>query len=563
MKRSLPIGIDNFKMLCTRDYYYVDKSLLIKELLDLKESVILFMRPRRFGKTLNLSMLRYFFEDTGNAIENAGNAQLFTGLKIMNAGDKYIKKMGQYPIINLTLKLAKQTTFHYALNCIKEAIAEEYARHEAVVMKHLTNEANREKFIALRNRKADDAEYLTSLAFLSKCLYQVYNKKCIILIDEYDVPLENAYFAGFYNEMTGFIRSLFESALKTNDTLEFAVITGCLRISKESIFTGLNHLNIISILDKQYSEHFGFTADEVRDVISYYEREDRMDDMKMWYDGYTFGNTDIYNPWSVIKFMYDLNADKNAFPRPYWANTSSNDIIRTMIQKANQETRGQIEALLSGETMEVQIHEDITYEDIEENSGHLWNFLYFTGYLTKRGEIFRDRNIIIQAALPNEELKNVYENIVLNWFREKVRKLDFHDLYQAMEDRNTAQMSKILCEQLMATISFYDNAENFYHGFLAGILSQSSNYLVKSNRESGNGRSDILVKSPSLRGKAFVLELKVSDNIDDLEKDAERAIHQIYDKKYVEEVRNEGYKNITCYGISFYRKDCEVRCGDT
>jgi len=288
-----------------------------------------------------------------------------------------------------------------------------------------------------------------------------------------------------------------------------------------------------------------------------------MDDMKMWYDGYTFGNTDIYNPWSVIKFMYDLNADKNAFPRPYWANTSSNDIIRTMIQRANQETRGQIEALLSGETMEVQIHEDITYEDIEENSGHLWNFLYFTGYLTKRGEIFRDRNIIIQAALPNEELKNVYENIVLNWFREKVRKLDFHDLYQAMEDRNTAQMSKILCEQLMATISFYDNAENFYHGFLAGILSQSSSYLVKSNRESGNGRSDILVKSPSLRGKAFVLELKVSDNIDDLEKDAERAIHQIYDKKYVEEVRNEGYKNITCYGISFYRKDCEVRCGDT
>lgn len=563
MKRSLPIGIDNFKMLCTRDYYYVDKSLLIKELLDLKESVILFMRPRRFGKTLNLSMLRYFFEDTGNAIENAGNAQLFAGLKIMKAGDKYIKKMGQYPIINLTLKLAKQTTFHYALNCIKEAIAEEYARHEAVVMKHLTNEANREKFIALRNRNADEAEYLTSLAFLSKCLYQVYNKKCIILIDEYDVPLENAYFAGFYNEMTGFIRSLFESALKTNDALEFAVITGCLRISKESIFTGLNHLNIISILDKQYSEHFGFTADEVRDVISYYEREDRMDDMKMWYDGYTFGNTDIYNPWSVIKFMYDLNADKNAFPRPYWANTSSNDIIRTMIQRANQETRGQIEALLSGETMEVQIHEDITYEDIEENSGHLWNFLYFTGYLTKRGEIFRDRNIIIQAALPNEELKNVYENIVLNWFREKVRKLDFHDLYQAMEDRNTAQMSKILCEQLMATISFYDNAENFYHGFLAGILSQSSSYLVKSNRESGNGRSDILVKSPSLRGKAFVLELKVSDNIDDLEKDAERAIHQIYDKKYVEEVRNEGYKNITCYGISFYRKDCEVRCGDT
>jgi len=563
MKRSLPIGVDNFKKLRTRDYYYVDKSLLIKELLDLKAEVNLFTRPRRFGKTLNLSMLRYFFEDTGNAIENAGNAQLFTGLKIMNAGDKYIQQMGQYPLINLTLKSAKQTTFPYAYVCIKEAIAEEYARHEAVVMKHLTNEANREKFIALRNRKADDAEYLTSLAFLSKCLYQVYNKKCIILIDEYDVPLENAYFAGFYNEMTGFIRSLFESALKTNDALEFAVITGCLRISKESIFTGLNHLNIISILDKQYSEHFGFTADEVRDVISYYEREDRMDDMKMWYDGYTFGNTDIYNPWSVIKFMYDLNADKNAFPRPYWANTSSNDIIRTMIQKANQETRGQIEALLSGEIMEIQIHEDITYEDMEENSGHLWNFLYFTGYLTKKGEIFRDRNIIIQAALPNEELKSVYENIVLNWFREKVRKLDFHDLYQAMEEKNTAQMSKILCEQLMATISFYDNAENFYHGFLAGILSQSSSYLVKSNRESGNGRSDILVKSPSLRGRAFILELKVSDNIDDLEKDAEKAVHQIYDKKYVEEVRNEGYKNITCYGISFYRKDCEVRCGDT
>ena len=382
-----------------------------------------------------------------------------------------------------------------------------------------------------------------------------------MLIDEYDVPLENAWFNGFYDGMVGFTRSLFESALKTNDFLNFAVITGCLRISKESIFTGLNHLNIISIIDKRYSEHFGFTACEVESTMSYYGHEERYTDMKTWYNGYTFGDTEIYNPWSVIKFMYDLEADGKAFPRPYWANTSSNNIVREMIKSADNKTREQVEELLNGGTLNIRVHEEITYEDINGIGENLWNFLYFTGYLTKLNERFEGRSIIIEIVIPNEELKSVYENIIMNWFKEKLVKQDFRNLYKAMEEGDAEKMGKILTEQLMDTISFYDSAENFYHGFLAGILNQSDNYLVRSNRESGNGRTDLVVKSPSLRGRAFILELKVSGSIDDLESDAEKAISQIYEKKYMEEVRREGYKQIACYGISFYRKDCEVIYG--
>lgn len=560
MKKPLPIGVDNFEKMIKEGYCYIDKTMLIKELLDLKGEVNLFTRPRRFGKTLNLSMLRYFFEDTGDAQQNVRNRELFQGLKITKVGAEYAQQMGMYPVMNLTLKSAKQADYENAYYAVMSEIAVEFDRHRSVIEwgKDRITLKEYEQYLKIADEKADEKQVRGSLKLFSRCMFKITGKNTVILVDEYDVPLENAYFNGFYGKMADFLRSLFESALKTNDYLQFAVITGCLRISKESIFIGLNHLKIISVLDKKYSEHFGFTESEVLQLMDYYGAESRFPVMKEWYDGYLFGDTGVYNPWSVINFMYDLSADINAFPHPYWINTSSNDIIKEMVVKADRETKGQIETLLNGGTLDIQVHEEITYGDMHDSGENLWNFLYFTGYLTKDTEYFKDKYVFLKVCIPNTEVMTIYENTILNWMRERVEKQDFRDLYHAMEQGNAEKMGEILNEQLFNAISFYDNAENFYHGFLAGILSQSESYLVKSNRESGNGRSDIIVKSPSLRGRAFIIEVKVSEGIDDLEADAQKAVQQIYDKRYMDELRTEGYRKIDCCGISFYRKDCEV-----
>lgn len=563
MKKPLPIGVDNFEKMIKEGYCYIDKTMLIKELLDLKGEVNLFTRPRRFGKTLNLSMLRYFFEDTGDAQQNTHNRELFKGLKITKAGAEYAQQMGMYPVMNLTLKSAKQADYENAYYAVMAEIAVEFDRHRSVIErgKDKITLKEYEQYLKIADEKADEKQVRGSLKLFSRCMFKITGKNTVILVDEYDVPLENAYFNGFYGKMVDFLRSLFESALKTNDYLQFAVIAGCLRISKESIFTGLNHLKIISVLDKKYSEHFGFTESEVLQLMAYYGAESRFPAMKEWYDGYLFGDTGVYNPWSVINFMYDLSADINAFPHPYWINTSSNDIVKEMVAKADRETKGQIETLLSGGTLDMQVHEEITYGDIHDSGENLWNFLYFTGYLTKDTEYFKDKYVFLKVRIPNTEVMTIYENTILNWMRERIEKQDFRDLYHAMEQGNAEKMGEILNEQLFNAISFYDSAENFYHGFLAGILSQSERYLVKSNRESGNGRSDIIVKSPSLRGRAFIIEVKVSEGIDDLEADAQKAVQQIYDKRYMDELRTEGYRKIDCCGISFYRKDCEVYLG--
>ena len=556
-KKALPIGVDDFADMINSGYYYVDKTMFIKELLDLKGKVNLFTRPRRFGKTLNLSMLRYFFEDTGNG-DNAERRKLFQGLEIAEAGEAYMGQMASYPVINLTLKSSKQDTFQSSYYKMREEIASEFGRHRELLKSPMLSENEKRKFQRITDGEAGCDEYSGSLKFLSRCIYEVTGKKTVILIDEYDVPLENAYFGGFYENVVNFVRSLFESALKTNEYLQSAVITGCMKISKESIFTGLNHLNVISVLDKKYSEYFGFTEREVLQMMRYYGVESRFPTMREWYDGYTFGNVEIYNPWSVIKFLSDLYTDIDAFPRPYWIHTSSNDIIREMIERADRGTKSQIETLVNGGTLDVQVHEEVTYEDIHSQGENLWNFLYFTGYLTKEKEYFQERHIFLKVRIPNTEVATIYEDTILTWFRNKIEKENFQDLYGAMEEGNAEKVRDILNRQLFDTISFFDSAENFYHGFLPGILSQSQDYLVKSNRESGCGRSDIVVKSPSLRGRAFVLEIKVSDSVDRLEADARKALRQIHDRKYAEELRAEGYQEIGCYGAAFYRKDCEV-----
>ena len=555
--RPLPIGIDDFKKIREDDYYYIDKAELIKELLDKKGEVNLFTRPRRFGKTLNLSMLRYFFEKSLE--EGRSNKALFDGLKIMEAGEKYIQKQEQYPVIMLTLKSAKQPDWEMAYASMIDDIASEYARHNYVVDSEELLEADRQRFQRIRDRMGEPIEYAKALAFLSKCLEQYHKEKVIILIDEYDVPLENAYYAGFYDKMIAFIRSLFESALKTNPYLEFAVITGCLRISKESIFTGLNNLKIISILDKEYGEYFGFTEQEVREMLCFYQMEAKMDTMQSWYNGYLFGQSKVYNPWSVINYVRQLCADENAFPTAAWSNTSSNSIIKDMIYRADDSVRDEMELVMSGGRIEKKVHEDITYEDIYISEENLWNFLFFTGYLKQTAMRLEGVNRYVTMAIPNNEIFYIYENTIENWFRDKVQRQDLSLLYSAMLDGKVELFQEELGQQLQNTISFMDSQEAFYHGFLLGILANLKGYKIKSNREAGNGRYDICVRTNDLRQIPMILELKVAKKYRELDANAEAALLQIREKDYDAVLEEEGYEEAVHYGIAFFRKQVRIK----
>lgn len=561
-KKALPIGIDNFEKLITRNYYFIDKTLLIKDLLDNKADVNLFTRPRRFGKTLNISMLQFFFEDARNEFDGSkkDNSYLFEGLNIMNCGEEYTDHMGQYPVINLSLKSGKQPTFELTYECIIDEISKEYIRHIFITKSDVLIDSEKEQYMRIINKSATYAEFAKSLQFLSICLEKYYNKKAIILIDEYDVPLENAFFAHFYDEMVSFIRSLFESALKTNSSLEFAVMTGCLRISRESIFTGLNNLNIISILDNRYAEYFGFTDDEVKKACEYYNMPQKYESIKEWYNGYTFGHTNVYNPWSVIKYIFDLIADINTFPSSYWANTSSNKIVKSLIERADDETKNEIELLIEGKSIEKPVHEDITYDEVYDSMDNLWNFMFFTGYFKKVNETMdEDDTKLIEFAIPNKEVKYIFRTKILKWFNDKVKNRDFSKMYNAIINKDAEIFEEELCDMLLETISFNDAYENFYHGFTLGVLSNMKRYLIKSNRESGKGRGDIFIKSVSRRGVAIILELKVAKSFDELEKKADEALEQIERNKYDEELKSDGYKNIIKYGISFFGKDCLIK----
>lgn len=555
--KPLPIGVDNFEELITKDYFFVDKTLFIRDLLDMKGEVNLFTRPRRFGKTLNMSMLRYFFE-----MEEDNAGRLFAGTKIMSAGEEYLKWMGQFPVISLTLKSMKQATWELSFEMLKKAIREEYSRHwKTVEASGRLNDADRERFQRIRDLKGTDADYADALKFLSECLYICTGRKTIILIDEYDVPLENAHFAGFYEQMTALLRSLFESALKTNENLEFAVMTGCLRISRESILTGLNNLKIMPITAEDYAVYFGFTPDEVEAMLRFYDLEMNLKTVQRWYDGYQFGSTEVYNPWSVINYVQSCRTNKDAFARPYWSNTSSNSIIRTLVEKADLSVKQEIEALIEGKTITKPIHEDITYEDMDSTQDNLWNFLFFTGYLKKIREQQEGETIYMEMAIPNSEVRYIYKNTVLRWFEEKTDKKELSPLYESILNGDTEKMAEILSENLMETISFYDYQESYYHGFLAGMLKNIGNYIVLSNRESGNGRPDIILKYPSVRGKAVIIEIKVSGTYQGLEDKCDEALRQIEEQKYEEALRQEGYQNIMKYGVVFYRKECMAKLG--
>lgn len=409
MKKIMPVGYEDLKEIIDRDLYYVDKTMMIKDILDLGGKVNLFTRPRRFGKTLNQSMLRRFFEmeldEAGNPVDNR---YIFQNMKITSCGEVYLSKQGKFPVINLSLKSAKQPDYEMAYESLIDEISREYGRHDYVLNAENLTSAEKKRFAAVRNLEAGKIEYAKSLEFLSYCLAKYHQRNVIILLDEYDVPLENAYFEGFYDEMSGYIRSLFESALKTNPNLEFAVITGCLRISRESIFTGLNNLDVYSVLNPDFADSFGFTEQEVMDALSYYGIAEKAHEVRKWYDGYCFGSQDIYNPWSIINYVKAVSRNRDAFPKPYWSNTSSNSIIKELVENADFETRKEIEDLLAGKSIEKSIHEDITYGDIKESGDNLWNFLFFTGYLKKVGERFHEENIYLELAVPNVEVRSIY-----------------------------------------------------------------------------------------------------------------------------------------------------------
>ena len=409
------------------------------------------------------------------------------------------------------------------------------------------------------NRRAKQITYAKSFTFLSECLKKYYNTNVIILLDEYDVPLENAFFNGFYNEMAYFIRSLFESFLKTNDCLQMAVVTGCLRISKESIFTGLNNLKINSILDNGFSEYFGFTQPEVEAMLDTYGLSSKIQEAKDWYDGYLFGNTEVYNPWSIINYVDTATNNPNAFPRPYWSNTSSNGIIRELIEQADDLMKDELEELIAGGTIEKPIHEDVTYGEIHDKQENLWNFLFFTGYLKAVSQRLDGESIYMTMNIPNTEVKSIYKNKIWDWFERQIKCVDFSELYRALLGQDTDKVQDLLRRQLRQTISYNDNRETFYHGFLLGLLSGLQEYRIRSNQESGNGRPDLLLLPLDETRPAVIMELKHVNKFTQMEKGCEEALEQIEHQDYAAAPLDEGYENILKYGICFCKKSCMVK----
>ena len=561
IKKKIAIGVEDFKEIIDKGSYFVDKTLMIKKLIEGQAKVTLFTRPRRFGKTLNQFMIRRFFEDEiTEKGEKVDNGYLFDGLKIAECGEEIMKHQQQYPVIFLTLKSAKQPDFEMAYACLIDEICKEFQRHSYVLAGEMP-QRNRERFERIQLGKGSRDEYAKALGFLSECLFKYHEKKTIILIDEYDVPLENAYFRGFYDEMIDFIRSLFESALKTNPYLEKSVITGCLRISKESIFTGLNNLETDSVLHTRYGDAFGFTQEEVEAMLAYYDLNEQLEEVKRWYDGYLFNDFEIYNPWSILKYVNDRKDHVTKFPLPYWSNTSSNSIVHEMVEEADEDARRDLETLMDSGTIEKIVHEDITYADIHKSQDNLWNFLFFTGYLKKMGEwTDAEEDIHLKMAIPNLEIKKIYRESITEWFDQRIKKKDRSPLVRALEDGDCEAAENFINEQLFDTISYFDYAESYYHGFMAGLLKNAGRYAVYSNRESGNGRPDIVMQTANIRkGRVIILELKIAASIAEMQAACDRGLAQIEEQRYAEPFTTEGYPEVKKYALSFYKKECMVK----
>lgn len=557
---KLPVGIDNFEKIRQNGFYYVDKTSLIEQLFSNWGEVNLFTRPRRFGKTLNMSMLKYFFEI-------GSDRSLFDGLHIC-ANEKICSEhMGKYPVIFLSLKNAEGLNFDTAKYQMVELIAREAERFPFLAKDTNLSDRDREKYRVLtafadgHYQMSDDVLY-GSLQTLSELLYKHFNQKTVILIDEYDVPLDKAFQHGYYREMVALIRSLFGRALKTNEALAFAVLTGCLRVSKESIFTGLNNFKILSITDSRFDEQFGFTDKEVQKLLADYHLEARFSETKEWYDGYRFGNVDVYCPWDVINHIDRIKDDPNARPEAYWINTSGNDLVKRFVDKANRTTRNEIEQLIAGDAIEKMLRLDLTYDEIDNSIENLWSVLFTTGYLTQTG---MTEDGAYRLVIPNREIREVFKLQIQEWFKKSIfsNTEQLTAFWKAFEEGNTDGVEMYLNRIMSNSISVFDiktgeeKKEISYHNLLVGILTGNADWLVKSNVEAGEGFADIIVETEDPNA-GIVVELKYTKDYDEMEQACRAALDQINDRRYQEYLLNDGRKDITLYGIAFCKKRCKA-----
>ena len=558
-KLKLPIGLENFEEIRKSGFYYVDKTKLIEQLLEEWGKVNLFTRPRRFGKTLNMSMLRYFFE-VGT------DKTLFDGLYISQNEKICEEYMGKLPVIFLSLKSVEGLNFESAKYRLCDLVGKEARRFTFLLDSDNLTEEDKNIYraiIAMQDGKYVMSEdiLISSLQILSELLYKHYRIKTVILIDEYDVPLDKAFQNGYYREMVALIRALFGLALKTNDFLQFAVLTGCLRIAKESIFTGLNNFNVLSVMSPQFGECFGFTDEEVKEMLAYYGLSEHYEQMKQWYDGYLFGNVSVYCPWDVINHCRDLRVDSDAFPEDYWSNTSGNGIVRRFVDKANMQTKSEIEQLIAGEEIVKEIRQELTYDELDKTIDNLWSVLFTTGYLTQRGRV---DGRCYRLAIPNREIRELFITQIREWFKDSVGrdKTTLDDFAAAMLRGDESQVEKIFGDYLWNTISIRDTAvskerkENFYHGILLGLFGFMDNWIVKSNVESGIGYSDILIEAFDCR-VGIVIEVKYAED-GNLDAACKKALEQIEEKSYEARLQEDGMRTILKYGIACYKKDCRV-----
>lgn len=561
-RKKLPVGIEDFEEIRTEGFYYIDKTGLIRDLLNNWGKVNLFTRPRRFGKTLNMSMLKNFFEI-------GADKTLFDGLTISKEMALCEEYLGKFPVIFISLKDVDGLRFEDARKRLIKKVGTEAERFRYLLDSNRLSVNEKEKYRALialdkGQYVMDEAMLTSSLEVLSSLLCQHYERKVILLIDEYDVPLDKAFHHGYYEEMVSLIRGLFGQALKTNEFLQFAILTGCLRVSKESIFTGLNNFKILSITDARFDEHFGFTEAEVTQLLTDYQLEEHFAETKEWYDGYRFGNANIYCPWDVISYVDRLSADPHAEPEAFWINTSGNDLVKRFIDKADKTTQNEIERLIAGEAIEKKVRLDLTYNELDSSIDNLWSVLFTTGYLTQTG---RAINGIYKLVIPNREVREVFVLQIQEWFRERMADdeepmREFCRAFLKGEPEGIQKRLNIILNRMISVLDAKapdDKKENFYHGLLLGLLRSEVNWLILSNAESGDGFSDILIE-PEDPDAGIVIEVKYASSVAGLEKACEEALRQIREKRYDERLRNDGRTDVLIYGIAFCRKRCKVVC---
>ena len=540
--KLLPTGIENFKMMIDKSAYYVDKTNFIEDVLN--EQVVLYTRPRRFGKTLNMSMLYYFF-----SIKEKENSYLFDGLNI-SKNKNALKVQNKYPTIFISLKEMKSLTFDAQISSFSNVIYELLDKNLEILSSDQLSDTTKDILNKLHNRSSCIEDLKISLRVITNALYTYYQQKVIVLIDEYDVPLQAAYQNNYYEEMVEFLRSVFSSALKTNDVLEKGVMTGCLRISKESIFTGLNNFTAYSVLNNISSEFFGFTELEVKQLLKDYNLSEKMDEVKEWYDGYQFGNKEIYNPWSTLMYVKNITQDVSFKPISFWANTSGNDLVVKYIQNGDKKLRKEFDLLMNGQSLIKYIKPELTYREMD-NINNIYSFLLLTGYL----KVIKDRGENqYELIIPNKEVYEIYKQSFMSYFEDYTTSKK-NELYQELVDGDAKKVNLLLNDILLRSISYFDNQESFYHGFLVGLL---NDYEVVSNKESGNGRFDVCVLPENILGTIVLIECKHSISEDNLIDDAKEGARQIVEQKYLEEHKFKKYENVIGYGISFYKKQCYV-----